>query len=317
MQLNKYSKAKKGTSGRITSGGGSSSGGYGSNLGNSNNSNRILWGNDDDGVSDINDSMTIQGNTYIVGSNYDDSDDSDFDDENNEIEIPDYSDKFEESDGCLYVERKCKVDGDIETPECYGKSLYVDYNSTKTNILDLLLPIGSIIMFSGSSAIPNGWAICNGSNGTPNLLGKFIKGVGSASDVGATGGSSSVTLTTDNMPSHSHTATTTVNLTKSSDTEPTVPNRLNNQKIITYGETFYQAFDLGGDKHYTAETGYESAQDKGIEEVTVNDLVDIANSGTNGGYSASATTTIGNSGNGTEFNIEPPYYSLIYIMKVS
>lgn len=37
-----------------------------------------------------------------------------------------------------------------------------------------LLPIGSIIMFNGSE-IPEGWSICDGTNGTPNLIDKFIK----------------------------------------------------------------------------------------------------------------------------------------------
>jgi hypothetical protein len=31
-------------------------------------------------------------------------------------------------------------------------------------------------MFNGaSSEIPEGWAICDGTNGTPNLIGRFIK----------------------------------------------------------------------------------------------------------------------------------------------
>ena len=37
------------------------------------------------------------------------------------------------------------------------------------------LPINSIVAFSGTS-IPVGWAICDGTNGTPNLIDKFIKG---------------------------------------------------------------------------------------------------------------------------------------------
>lgn len=45
------------------------------------------------------------------------------------------------------------------------------------------LPSGTIIMFNGSE-IPKGWAICDGTNGTPNLVGKFIKAVGDLSSVG-------------------------------------------------------------------------------------------------------------------------------------
>ena len=36
-------------------------------------------------------------------------------------------------------------------------------------------PIGAIIMFSGET-IPDGWLLCNGKNGTPNLIDRFILG---------------------------------------------------------------------------------------------------------------------------------------------
>lgn len=53
-------------------------------------------------------------------------------------------------------------------------------NSSKfasTEWIHKLLPKGTIVMFNGaSSEIPEGWAICDGSNGTPNLVDKFIVG---------------------------------------------------------------------------------------------------------------------------------------------
>jgi hypothetical protein len=62
------------------------------------------------------------------------------------------------------------------------------------------IPVGGIIMWSGSiGTIPTGWALCNGSNGTPNLQDKFIVGAGSGYSVAGTGGSADATLV-----SHSH-----------------------------------------------------------------------------------------------------------------
>lgn len=82
---------------------------------------------------------------------------------------------------------------------------------TQAQVNDLLssaVPTGVITMWSGStSAIPSGWALCNGSNGTPDLQDRFIVGAGSTYEVGDTGGANSVTLTTAQMPAHNHSVT--------------------------------------------------------------------------------------------------------------
>lgn len=71
------------------------------------------------------------------------------------------------------------------------------------------IPRGLIAMWSGKAAnVPTGWAICDGNNGTPNLLAKFIRGIASAAtDPGTTGGSTTVgahTLSVGEMPAHAH-----------------------------------------------------------------------------------------------------------------
>ena len=44
------------------------------------------------------------------------------------------------------------------------------------------IPVGGIIMWSGAIAtIPSGWALCNGSNGTPDLRNTFVIGAHSDS----------------------------------------------------------------------------------------------------------------------------------------
>ena len=78
-----------------------------------------------------------------------------------------------------------------------------------------------ILWWNGSTgAIPSGWQLCNGTNGTPNLEDMFIVGAGNSYTLGATGGSASaVTGSTDpssqisvagtalsiaQLPAHSH-----------------------------------------------------------------------------------------------------------------
>jgi microcystin-dependent protein len=73
----------------------------------------------------------------------------------------------------------------------------------------LAIPVGLITMWSGSIAsIPSGWALCDGTSGTPNLRDRFVVGAGTTYAVGDTGGANTVTLDTTQIPSHTHTGTT-------------------------------------------------------------------------------------------------------------
>ena len=68
------------------------------------------------------------------------------------------------------------------------------------------VPSGSIIPWYGNIAdIPDGFALCNGSNGTPDLRNRFLVGAGSSYNLGSVGGSDVVTLTLEQIPSHNHT----------------------------------------------------------------------------------------------------------------
>lgn len=46
------------------------------------------------------------------------------------------------------------------------------------------IPAGTIVAWFGSGSIPRGWAICNGDNGTPDLRGQFLRGVGTIQEIG-------------------------------------------------------------------------------------------------------------------------------------
>lgn len=72
------------------------------------------------------------------------------------------------------------------------------------SIMSYLVPSGFIGMWSGS-VIPNGWYLCDGNNGTPDLRNRFIVGSGGEYAISNTGGEKTHTLTVNEMPSHNHT----------------------------------------------------------------------------------------------------------------
>ncbi len=80
-----------------------------------------------------------------------------------------------------------------------------------------VVPPGGIIMFSGDvtkgfdengtgiKGTPyEGWQLCNGKMGSPDLRDRFVAGAGGNYSVGTQGGADSVTLALDHMPSHNH-----------------------------------------------------------------------------------------------------------------
>lgn len=85
----------------------------------------------------------------------------------------------------------------------------------KGSIEYYMVPKGGIIIWSGAAnAIPDGWVLCDGNNGTPDLRGRFVLGYGTVTDdneqtktynVGDSAGEINHTLTIAEMPSHNHT----------------------------------------------------------------------------------------------------------------
>ena len=106
---------------------------------------------------------------------------------------------------------KLKVYGELTTTGNVVSSNLTTGNinaeTVTTNVLIMtgegnpFVPSGVIVMWSGTIAtVPTGWYLCDGQNGTPNLLDRFIVGAGNLYSMNDTAGSSDAVVV-----SHTHT----------------------------------------------------------------------------------------------------------------
>jgi len=92
--------------------------------------------------------------------------------------------------------------------------------------LDEVVPTGVITMWSGGIiSVPSGWALCDGSNGTPDLRDRFIVAAGGNYSPNDIGGLDSVSLTESELPSHTHTMNTAGSHSHSGSTNTTGDHR--------------------------------------------------------------------------------------------
>ena len=181
------------------------------------------------------------------------------------------------------------------------------------------IPIGGIIMWSGSS-IPSGWALCNGQtvNGqaTPNLQDKFVVGAGSGYSVGNVGGEATKTLGTANLPSHTHTAGSLTATGGNHSHSFSGSGSNTHSHGIPKGSGGADADIL----NYVPSPKVENIQSSFNSD---NTTISITVSGTTGGSSPgtnSQTVSIsgntGSKGSGNSHENRPPYYALMFIMKL-
>ena len=153
------------------------------------------------------------------------------------------------------------------------------------------IPIGGIIMWSGTDgSVPSNWQLCNGTNGTPNLIDKFIVGRGSAYAADSTGGSADAIV-----PTHTHTATGG-----------------------SHGHPVRHSTQVTGSIDADASGGYV-LDNTGVQDFAANNSTPGSTSGDQIGQSGSLSLTAAapaGSSSVTNANL-PPYYAIAYIMRIS
>jgi len=168
------------------------------------------------------------------------------------------------------------------------------------------IPQGGIIMWSGSIAsVPTGWALCDGTNGTPNLTGKFVvhadADTGGTYAPGDTGGADSVTLTEAQMPSHTHSVSGFTNTT-GAHRHYAVRRGSSGTYSIATNEPIAERVGIGGSENYNLSS--------------LNAEPDAGRTGEAGNHSHTVTGTAAATGGGGSHENRPPYYALAYIMKL-
>lgn len=202
------------------------------------------------------------------------------------------------------------------------------------------VPAGVITMWSGSVAtIPTGWALCNGSNGTPDLRDRFVVGAGNNYAVNATGGADSVTLTTNQIPSHTHSLS-------ASGTTAAAGDHTHTFSGTTSGQSATHSHAVNDPGHVHGYSPVSNITGSGDERVAVNSgtnksFSDITNSAVTGitlgnasadhnhtysgttsnisvnhTHTVTVTGTSGGTGGGLSHENRPPFHALAYIMKL-
>ena len=109
-------------------------------------------------------------------------------------------------------------------------------------VLSVFVPQNLIVEWSGLLAnIPEGWVLCDGTNSTPNLIARFVRGAPVGQDSGATGGGDSISLTTVELPSHDHSFSETTH----SHSSPSRPPIVSVDAFSVNWQTNQEIFDIG------------------------------------------------------------------------
>jgi len=162
------------------------------------------------------------------------------------------------------------------------------------------IPTGVIVMWSGAlSSIPSGWALCDGTNGTPDLRDRFILGVSDRENPGGVGGSNSHA---HSIGSHAHTV---------DPPQLQMPNhthRIPEVRLVnTAQHAWYDRVAVTGGSSYASSTSHThginipstQTTDTGVAYIDIG----LFQTGISGAGATSGASHI------------PPYYKLAFIMK--
>lgn len=170
-------------------------------------------------------------------------------------------------------------------------------------LVDIATPVGTIVAWHGDE-IPKGWSICDGSNGTPNLIGKFIKADTSEKQDNETDldEDNKLLLLKEHLPEHHH------------------PHKQHNHTLSgshTYTDTVYH--NTYGGSSATVGDASEDSSTSVVGSVSYDgsdsETVSIRVNGSDFEISKETSEEQSINWENRKIKIEPHAYSLVFIMK--
>lgn len=152
--------------------------------------------------------------------------------------------------------------------------------------------------------------------GTDNMGGSAASrltttgGISANNTVGATGGSQTITITTSNLPSHSHTFTGS-SVTSSSNTHSHTYNDAYYAENFSGGVGGNSRYGIGASSDYDNNFYWRTSSNTHSQSIS-----DISTGSDTHSHTVTAAGTVGNTGSGTAITTLPPAIILNYIIKL-
>ena len=209
-------------------------------------------------------------------------------------------------------------DSDLTTNADWKLQPYLD-NNNKIPIenlpMDAMFKTGMcLIWLLGIDQIPNGWHLCDGTNGTPDMRGKFVLMVNDKYPLLSTGGEEKHTLIGTETPLHNHNGS--IPTSKISGTNHYHyfgwNSRDNSGRFGYKGQGAYPAFP--GGSQLIAWNG--SGHDNGLTPIGSHIMNMTTSIGINETTSGTVDFSTGNYGGNQAHNNMPPYIAVNFIMKI-